>query len=108
MIQDGIPEGLTFDDVLREPLRVAVKIRHRHEPALAMIERSSADEILVTFDREGSIAYLTEGDRTALGLDLPALRQLALTNLQRLLPPLKLDGPGPLFAVEADGNYSPI
>src|ERR1700752_391368 len=36
---------------LREPTRVAVKIRHRHEPAPATIERVGADEILVTFDQ---------------------------------------------------------
>jgi tRNA-uridine 2-sulfurtransferase len=41
---------ISVDD-LREPMRVTVKIRHRHEPAPAMIERSGADEILVTFDR---------------------------------------------------------
>jgi tRNA-uridine 2-sulfurtransferase len=35
---------------LREPMRVAVKIRHRHEPAPAMIERAGEDEIHVTFD----------------------------------------------------------
>ena len=35
---------------LREPMRVSVKIRHRHEPAAAMIEKSGANEILVTFD----------------------------------------------------------
>ena len=35
---------------LHEPMRVAVKIRHRHEPAAATIKRSGADEILVTFD----------------------------------------------------------
>jgi len=35
---------------LTEPMRVAVKIRHRHEPAAAMIERSGEDEILVIFD----------------------------------------------------------
>ena len=35
---------------LREPMRVGVKIRHRHEPAAAMIEKSGADEVLVTFD----------------------------------------------------------
>src|ERR1700757_1137588 len=29
-----------------EPMKVAVKIRHRHEPAAAVIERSGADEIL--------------------------------------------------------------
>jgi len=37
-------------DELREPMRVAVKIRHRHEPAPAMIEKSGDDEILATFD----------------------------------------------------------
>jgi len=35
---------------LREPMRVAVKIRHRHEPAAATIEKAGGDEILVTFD----------------------------------------------------------
>ena len=35
---------------LYDQMRVAVKIRHRHEPAAALIERSGEDEILVTFD----------------------------------------------------------
>jgi tRNA-specific 2-thiouridylase len=38
-------------DELREPMRVAVKIRHRHEPAAATIEKTGEDEILVTFDQ---------------------------------------------------------
>ncbi len=38
-------------DELREPMRVVVKIRHRHEPAAAFIEQSGEDEILVTFDQ---------------------------------------------------------
>jgi tRNA-specific 2-thiouridylase len=42
-------------DRLQNPMRVTVKIRHRHEPAPAMIERvktegAGGDEILVTFD----------------------------------------------------------
>src|SRR6202522_3953686 len=36
---------------LREPMRVVVKIRHRHQPAAAMIESRGQDEILVTFDQ---------------------------------------------------------
>ena len=40
---------ISVDD-LGEPMRVAVKIRHRHEPAPATIERAGDDEILVTFD----------------------------------------------------------
>jgi tRNA-specific 2-thiouridylase len=35
---------------LHEPTRVTVKIRHRHEPAAAVIERAGNDEILATFD----------------------------------------------------------
>jgi tRNA-specific 2-thiouridylase len=35
---------------LNQPMRVTVKIRHRHPAAPATIERSGADEILVTFD----------------------------------------------------------
>ncbi len=35
---------------LREPMRVTVKIRHRHEPAAAVIEKTGDDEILATFD----------------------------------------------------------
>src|SRR5499427_9842441 len=34
---------ISVDD-LREPMRVAVKIRHRHEPAAALIERAGDDE----------------------------------------------------------------
>ncbi|HEX6504419.1 MAG TPA: tRNA 2-thiouridine(34) synthase MnmA [Terriglobales bacterium] len=33
-----------------EPLRVSVKIRHRHEPAPAVLEQTGPDEVLVTFD----------------------------------------------------------
>jgi tRNA-uridine 2-sulfurtransferase len=36
---------------LGEPMQVSVKIRHRHEPAPALIENSGTDEVLVTFDQ---------------------------------------------------------
>jgi tRNA-specific 2-thiouridylase len=36
---------------LKEPMRATVKIRHRHEGAAARIEKSGADEILVSFDQ---------------------------------------------------------
>jgi len=53
---------------LRELLRVTVKIRHRHEPAPAMIEKTGADEVLVTFDNPqraitpGQAAVFYDGD----------------------------------------------
>src|SRR2546429_4116363 len=36
---------------LSAPMRVAVKIRHRHEPAPATIEKVRDDEVLATFDQ---------------------------------------------------------
>jgi tRNA-specific 2-thiouridylase len=55
-------------DDLREPMRVSVKIRHRHEPAAAVIECVGDDEILVTFDQPqraitpGQAAVFFDGD----------------------------------------------
>jgi tRNA-uridine 2-sulfurtransferase len=55
-------------DDLREPMRVAVKIRHRHEPAPAMIRCTDQDEVLVTFDQPqraitpGQAAVFYDGD----------------------------------------------
>ena len=55
-------------DDLREPMRVVVKIRHRHEPAAATIEKLGPDEILVTFDQPqraitpGQAAVFYKGD----------------------------------------------
>jgi tRNA-specific 2-thiouridylase len=42
--------NLVAVDDLREPMRVQVKIRHRHEAAPAVLEKSGDDEVLVTFD----------------------------------------------------------
>jgi tRNA-specific 2-thiouridylase len=53
---------------LCEPMRVAVKIRHRHQPAPATIESAGPDEIQVTFDEPqraltpGQAAVFYDGD----------------------------------------------
>ena len=58
---------ISVDD-LREPMRASVKIRHRHEPAAAQIEKADDDEILVTFDAPqraitpGQAAVFYDGD----------------------------------------------
>ncbi len=58
---------IAVDDLLG-PMRVGVKIRHRHEPAAALIERVGDDEILVTFDEPqraitpGQAAVFYDGD----------------------------------------------
>jgi tRNA-specific 2-thiouridylase len=53
---------------LRQPMRVAVKIRHKHQPAPAMIESAGPDEVRVTFDEPqraltpGQAAVFYDGD----------------------------------------------
>jgi len=53
---------------LSAPMRVAVKIRHRHEAAPATIDRSGPDEIVATFDEPqraitpGQAAVFYDGD----------------------------------------------
>ena len=53
---------------LTEPMRVAVRIRHRHQAASALIERAGDDEILVSFDESqraitpGQAAVFYDGD----------------------------------------------
>ncbi len=57
---------------LREPKRITVKIRHKHQPAPAMIESAGPDEVRVTFDEPqraitpGQAAVFYDGD-TVLG-----------------------------------------
>jgi tRNA-uridine 2-sulfurtransferase len=40
---------IAIDD-LRAPMRVQAKIRHRHQPAEAVLEKSAENEVLLTFD----------------------------------------------------------
>jgi tRNA-specific 2-thiouridylase len=53
---------------LREPMRVAVKIRHKHQPAPASIAPEGPDRVLVTFDEAqraitpGQAAVFYDGD----------------------------------------------
>ena len=61
--------------------------------------------VLYACDSEQGISYLSEGRRKALGLELPALRELAMANLHRMLPSVKIAGSGPVFTVKADGTY---
>ena len=42
--------NLISTEELREPMRVAVKIRHKHQPAAATIEPAAAGDVRVTFD----------------------------------------------------------
>ena len=55
-------------EALGEPRRVIVKIRHRHEPAMALIENTAPGEVTATFDEPqraitpGQAAVFYDGD----------------------------------------------
>ena len=58
---------ISVDD-LPEPMRVSIKIRHRHQAAPALIEKAGPDEIVATFDHPqraitpGQAAVFYDGD----------------------------------------------
>ncbi len=63
---------ISVDD-LRSAMRVTIKIRHRHEPAAAVIEKNAADEVLARFDHPqraitpGQAAVFYDGDTVVGG-----------------------------------------
>jgi tRNA-specific 2-thiouridylase len=63
---------IAIDD-LRAPMRVSVKIRHRHEAAPAVVEKISDDEVVVSFDAPqraitpGQAAVFYDGDAVVGG-----------------------------------------
>jgi tRNA-specific 2-thiouridylase len=58
---------------LTAPMRVRIKIRHRHDPAWAVLEPSGADEVIATFDEPqravtpGQSAVFYDGDEVVGG-----------------------------------------
>jgi uncharacterized protein YtpQ (UPF0354 family) len=61
--------------------------------------------IVYATDREGIIAFLMESDQKRFNLGFPELRNLAVTNLKRVLHPIKRLGESPLFAFTTDDGY---
>jgi tRNA-specific 2-thiouridylase len=63
---------ISVEDLL-EPLRVSVKIRHRHEAAPGVVQKLGDDEVLVTFDQPqravtpGQAAVFYDGDAVVGG-----------------------------------------
>lgn len=82
-----------------EKLGATTTNRLVHEPLAADLH------VVLAIDSPGAIAYLTEGNRKALSLDLPALRKLSLLNLRRILPEVSRRGSGPLYMLTAGGDY---
>ena len=61
--------------------------------------------IVYATDRDGIIAFLMESDQKRFNLGFPELRNLAVTNLKRVLHPIKRIGESPLFGFTTDDGY---
>ena len=64
-------------------------------------------ELVVMYaeDTPTNIRYLDAESVTELSIDITQLRELAITNLLSLLPPLERHGDQELYMIAADGNY---
>ena len=64
-------------------------------------------ELVVMYaeDTPTNIRYLDAESVTELSIDITQLRELAITNLLSLLPPLERHGDQGLYMIAADGNY---
>jgi tRNA-specific 2-thiouridylase len=60
--------NLISADEIRDPMRVTVKIRHKHQPAPAVMESTGPGEVRATFDEPqravtpGQAAVFYDGD----------------------------------------------
>lgn len=87
-------------------VRQSVKARGKDEPPQNVYDDLN-EELVVIYaeDSPKSIRYLIEKNLADLGIRREELRGLAVDNLKRLLPQIRVE-PNPLFsAVKLDGNY---
>jgi uncharacterized protein YtpQ (UPF0354 family) len=61
--------------------------------------------VLYAEDTPNNMRYLTDDDVTELGIEPSDLRQLAIENLRRLLPDVKMAGDNGVFLMQAGGDY---
>jgi hypothetical protein len=103
----GVPDTNSIVVVIRDDLFLKQFENYGATKTNRVVAEPLVADLHVAYarDSENGIAYLMEADQSKLGLGLPALRQLALSNLHRILPAPKIYKIGPVFMIEADGNY---
>lgn len=85
----------------------AIEQQRKAEPAKQLLTEPFNSELMIVYaeDRPSSIRYLMTGD--AVG-DRGKLHNLALANLNRLLPKIEMrPGPDGIFLISAGGEYEP-
>jgi uncharacterized protein YtpQ (UPF0354 family) len=83
-------------------------LRSRGTPEEAEIATEEfADGLVIAYaeDSPSNIRFVSTHLLDSLGIERQGLRELAITNLQRLLPPLDISGGKGLYMVQADGSY---
>lgn len=77
------------------------------DPERRFVTEPLAGDLILAYieDKPDSMSYLSPSGMASLGLDMPALRALALENLERFLPQLEIQGGGGRYAARLDRNY---
>jgi uncharacterized protein YtpQ (UPF0354 family) len=88
-------------------VRRALEARGHDTSKLSQVHDIYNSELVVLYaeDTANNMRYLTEDDVSELGIQREDLRPLAVENLRRLLPDVKMAGDGGVFLMQAGGDY---
>jgi uncharacterized protein YtpQ (UPF0354 family) len=89
-----------------EEVRIGMKVRGAEGPSDYIYDALNNELVIVyAEDNPTAIRYLTAENLASAGVPRERLHELAILNLRRLLPEIKLHGSGGTYMLTAGGNY---